>query len=141
MRFSALDWALLALSLAIALSAMGTLLLGGPAYVEDDGKITYTSDLHSSGSDDELTFQIPAMLFGGFALLVSWWPTNLRRGKAGIFATIWILQIPNSFMEVGTFSGTIWDANNWAAGLFVGVFLAAPILAASFAAIGKQHDS
>lgn len=105
--------------------------MGGAAYQAEDGSLYYTSCLQSSGSDDDLTFLVPLVLFGAFTALISWWPPKLRRVKYAVFSFFWLIQLPNWSMEVGTMSATVDAAGNWWAAVLVAVYCASPVVVAA----------
>jgi len=129
----------LILALAICVAALGSMAQGGPAYIEADGSLTYTSELQSSGSDDEMTFYGAAILFLAFVLFAGWWPRRFFNLKAMAFLGAWLLQLPLCYMEVGSFGDTIFNSLNYSTALFVLLYGLAPIIIIT--AIYFEHKS
>lgn len=118
----------LILALAIFVAALGSVAQGGPAYIEADGSLKYTSQLQSSGSGDELTFYGAAAIFVAFVLFAGWWPRRFFNIKAIVFLGAWLLQLHNCYMEVGSFGDTIFKSLNISAAIFVILYGLSPFI-------------
>lgn len=118
----------LILALAICVAALGSIAQGGPAYVESDGSVTFTSELQTSGSDDEMTFYGAAVIFVAYVLFAGWWPRRFFNLKSITFLVAWLLQLPLCYMEVGSFEETIVNSLNYSAAIFVALYGLAPLI-------------
>lgn len=86
----------------------------GLAYREADGRTQFTSELQSSGSDDNASIGLGAGIFG-LAVVVAAMPTRSLRGwaiKCVPLMGLWLLQLALVPPEVGSIGFTITETTN-----------------------------